>query len=494
MVAFYRVENWRGKRAWEHFKRGWEAKGEHFDVASLVPKSVPSEQNFAMTPLLKPLLDYGAGPSRWRDPEGIERADAVAINLTMPGLPYLDSEVIIDSPVGPSVSSTRPPKLGRWASGQRTDLKAWQAFYRGNTNYPAPRRPGVPAADVLTALSRFDGELAELRSAASRPFSVFPVHYEEDAGALLKHLAVLKHLAQVATLRALALLELDRSDEALRDVELALRFADSIKDEPILISQLVRVSIVAMALQPVQEGLADGRWNDAQIVTLQSRLASARILEGYALSVRGENSIFIGQIMDRFRASRYSLADISGFGDADRLRTWAIPDGWFYQNQLRCSRLLLEDCLPAVDLPRRRVDPTAVRRLKARVEELERSASPYNFMARIFVSAYDVLPMKFACGEAGVQLAMIACGLERYHRARGAYPESLDALVPQFLSLLPCDIIGGYALKYRPTTTGRFLLYSVGWNETDEGGQVALKKDASADWENGDWVWGCPTK
>ncbi len=449
MVAFYWIENWRGKRAWEHFKRGWEPKGEHFDVASLVPKSVPPEQNFAMTPLLKPLLDYTASPVRWLDPEGIKRADAVAINLTMPRPPSLDSEVITNSPASPSPANAQPPRLAGWPGGQRTNLREWQAFYHGNTNYPAPRQLGVPAADVLTELSRFDGELAELRSAAMRPFSVFPVHYEEDAGALLKHLAVLKRLTQVATLRALALLELGRSEEALQDVELALRFADSIKDEPILISQLVRVSIVAMVLQPVQEGLADGRWNEAQIVTLQSLLASARILEGYALSVRGENSILIGQIMDRFRASRYSLADLGGFGhkNADRLFTAAIPDGWFYQNQLRCSRLLLEDCLPAVDLPRRRVDPTAARHLKVRVEELERSASPYSFMARIFVSAYDVLPMKFACGEAGVQLAMIACGLERYHRARGEYPESLDALVPQFVSPLSCDIISGQSLK-----------------------------------------------
>ncbi len=58
----------------------------------------------------------------------------------------------------------------------------------------------------------------------------------------------------------------------------------------------MRVSIVAMV--PTGAGRpGNGRWNEAQIVTLQSLLASARILEGYALSVRGENSFFIGQIM-----------------------------------------------------------------------------------------------------------------------------------------------------------------------------------------------------
>jgi hypothetical protein len=49
-------------------------------------------------------------------------------------------------------------------------------------------------------------------------------------------------------------------------------------------------------------------------------------------------------------------------------------------------------------------------------------------------------------------------------------------------------------LHYRRTESGKFLLYSVGWNETDDGGAVALKKDGSEDRENGDWVWQYPAK
>ena len=30
-------ENWRGKRAWENYRRAAEARGERFDLASLVP-------------------------------------------------------------------------------------------------------------------------------------------------------------------------------------------------------------------------------------------------------------------------------------------------------------------------------------------------------------------------------------------------------------------------------------------------------------------------
>ena len=79
--------------------------------------------------------------------------------------------------------------------------------------------------------------------------------------------------------------------------------------------------------------------------------------------------------------------------------------------------------------------------------------------------------------------AYIACGLERYRLAHGQYPDSLDALAPQFAAKLPHDIIGGQPLKYHRTANGRFVLYSVGWNGKDDGGEAGKSVEVS------DWVW-----
>ena len=51
VALLYAEEDWRGKHDWEKFKREWEAKGEHFDYASIVPPPVPDDQNFAMQPI-----------------------------------------------------------------------------------------------------------------------------------------------------------------------------------------------------------------------------------------------------------------------------------------------------------------------------------------------------------------------------------------------------------------------------------------------------------
>ena len=67
---------------------------------------------------------------------------------------------------------------------------------------------------------------------------------------------------------------------------------------------------------------------------------------------------------------------------------------------------------------------------------------------------------------------------------------------------MPHDVIGGQPLKYRRTADGQFVLYSIGWNETDDGGVVVNQKSrdrwdessSKVDISQGDWVWRYPAK
>ena len=87
---------------------------------------------------------------------------------------------------------------------------------------------------------------------------------------------------------------------------------------------------------------------------------------------------------------------------------------------------------------------------------------------------------------------MTACALERHRLAHGEYPETLNALVPQYFDKLPHDAITGEPLKYRRSGDGGFILYSVGWNGTDDGGKGVMKESGGVDQEKGDWVWSAP--
>ena len=82
--------------------------------------------------------------------------------------------------------------------------------------------------------------------------------------------------------------------------------------------------------------------------------------------------------------------------------------------------------------------------------------------------------------------------LQRYRLAGGDYPDSLKALIPQFIEEVPHGVINGEPLRYCLKENGRrFLLYSVGWNGVDDGGASVLCGSGvqSLDALNGDWVW-----
>jgi hypothetical protein len=54
LIAIFHVEeDWRGRRAWNRYRREMEARGESLDLRSYIPKPVPDEENFCATPFLK---------------------------------------------------------------------------------------------------------------------------------------------------------------------------------------------------------------------------------------------------------------------------------------------------------------------------------------------------------------------------------------------------------------------------------------------------------
>ena len=167
-----------------------------------------------------------------------------------------------------------------------------------------------------------------------------------------------------------------------------------------------------------------------------------------------------------------------------------IPFGWFYQNELRRSQFLLEQFLPIGDVRQQTISPTLVNQADEALRTMH--PTPYSILCKMFLAGLAHTPRKFAWGQSTVNLARTACALERYRLAHGKYPETLDALAPQFIAKVPHDPVGGQPLHYRPADDGQFILYSVGWNEKDDGGIVSLKKGGAVDLDNGDWVWRYP--
>jgi len=484
----YVEENWRGKRAWENYKREWEAKGEKFDLASFVPPPVPDDENFAMTPFLAPLFDLNPRPlepgqSVWRDTNAANRSMFFFKELKEPK----------------SQRDPREPKSeSDPAKGEMTDLAAWVEAQNKKGESPASAKPTLnrteAAAEVLRILERYRPVLDELQTASRRPYARFNVHYSDKdqnpAAILLPHLAVVKRTGSIFQLRASAELALGRTDEAWADVKTALTIADSVKGEPFLISELVRIAVLQATLtRPVWEGLAAHQWSDAQLAELEQRLGGIDMLEEYGHSIRGERGLE-NDGLDYLRAHRKELSNLD---ENPTPISWLIPGGWFYQNEIVMSRMHQEINLPEVDAAKHRVyvNLPSGREDDLMNKELFSGFPPYKIFARLLFPAVAKARMKSAYAQTVVDEAMVACALERYRLAHGEFPQTLEVLTPQFIGKIPNDVFTGGPLKYQRNGDGRFLLYSVGWNEKDDGGQVVRHKGESGAVElmQGDWVW-----
>jgi hypothetical protein len=107
--------------------------------------------------------------------------------------------------------------------------------------------------------------------------------------------------------------------------------------------------------------------------------------------------------------------------------------------------------------------------------------TPMSAEVRPFV---DNMGLKIAKAETYRRLARLACRLEEYRIAHGQYPDKLDEL-PDLPAHLNQEVLSEEPLRYQRKGDG-YLLYSIGWNQKDDGGVLA-KDD-----KEGDWVWPSP--
>ncbi len=169
-----------------------------------------------------------------------------------------------------------------------------------------------------------------------------------------------------------------------------------------------------------------------------------------------------------------------------------MPSGWFYIEELNYHRLFNYE-MDSV-MTSNEVDPEVVDQKSQFVTgELGGASSAFlrhKVLAGLLLPSINGFEFKIARAQTYANLAAIGCALERYRLANGQYPETLGALSPKFLTVVPHDVIMDQPLKYRRSSDGNFILYSVGWNKKDDGGAVVKETREKIE---GDWVWKYPS-
>jgi hypothetical protein len=501
VVIFYAEEDWRGQRDWNRYRQAKEALGEHLEFRAYIPKPVPDAENFAETPIVKSWLSEASFFTN----DLYARADAYVYAGNTKAVPYyhrrfmdlvawqtasdaLKSGELIPDTTRPSLTSL--PLSTQHFETDKTDL--------------ATRASAAPA--VLEGLKPDEADFTELRLASGRTHSRFPLQYDLDdpARTLLWHLAKIKAACLPLNLQACAELAGGETDKAAADVKLMLYLADSVKTEPFLLSFLVRAACFQIAVQPVWEGLAERRWTEAQLQELQARFQHYDFLADLAQSLKAERAFGILEV-DQVKKKGLGLDPLANIEDIGRttqreeflnLVGRMMPAGWYELERLNYCTIFDAKMKGAMDRAAERVFPGRIASNSRQFPDQPESTSldsilNHRVIAIRVLPFLPKMPIKAAVPQTAANQAAIACALERYRLAKGQFPEKLAALTPQYMSRLPHDVITGQPYKYRRTDDGQFILYSVGWNEKDDGGVPGKRL---FDDKDGDWVWDYPVK
>lgn len=458
LIAWPIVAHYRLKNAVARYARQLAAQGETLSVPELAPPLPPSEQNGAPAMLA-----------------------ALAL------LP-------------PPNFSNRPPMMRHVAPGRA--LVAW-------------REDPLPTADTTNVwpglrneVERRRATLARLRAALSKPALVVDVNYLQGFSLMLPHLAQMKSAALWLTSSTLLDLHERRADDAVVNLEAAVRLVARSKDEPLLISALVRLANSAIAGAATWELLQCPDVTEAHLAALQAEWESVELGSQVEAAFRMERAMF-RELLAEMRSSRQSavraattlqptstaldelkeLAKTAVRNPGQGIREIAIryPAYWAwrwwgsYRDELAAMQSAQAAIAAAQAAGRAKDFQAALASLDVANSQIQRR---YPKAGSWFVSnpleLNRSILLRWRAAETQRALAVAAIALKRYERRHGRLPDTLEALVPEFCVALPRDPVDGQPLRYRRLPDGGFLLYSVGENGTDDGGDPTPARAAAS--------------
>ena len=355
------------------------------------------------------------------------------------------------------------------------------------------------AGDYLAWSDGFESDFDLIREALKRPYARMDGDYSQPFAMPMPNYLAVRAVVQTLAQRAQCHLLLGQPEKALRELTLLNDSRRLLGNAPggkpmTLVAAMINVAVSGLYAETVVDGFRLHAWGESQLTALQAQLKKINLMPSLVEALKTEPVGVCHTVLSLMASSKYSGTN---FGQQIRnLRFPIIPRGWVYQNMVtvvKLDRMLLN----GFDLTNDTVSPRRFNETALYVDNFLKRKSPFKLLAAVTVVNVVKAEQTTASNQTLANEAQVACALERYRLARGQYPDTLDKLVPQFIEKLPHDIIGGGPLHYRrdppppgsDAAGGNFLLYSVGWNETDDGGEVALKEDGSEDREKGDWVW-----
>lgn len=316
-----------------------------------------------------------------------------------------------------------------------------------------------------------------LHDAAKHPVSRFPLDLSKGAQLELPHLGKLRDASRLLQLEAFVAVEDGDPERAVQAILAAMAGADTLRSEPLVISQLVRCACQGIVFDTVKRVLSTAAFNDDQLARLSPAFQRTENPEMLPRMFAVERALMltfydhpeyvtsnwgkINEIEALFPGGTESLiraANATGINEGDKVRYLHLSNAL-----VEASRLPFPKMLPA---------------MQNIEQELEHARSVIPRISTIILGGMPRLAEVPARTLSLMRDTFVALAVERYRLATDRLPPSLDGLIPLFLNEIPQDPFDGQPLRYRLLDKG-YAVYSIGPNGQDDQGESAPR---TSDW------------
>lgn len=340
-----------------------------------------------------------------------------------------------------------------WSRGTLSKAKQFPPFDSDKT-LPSLDEPWDELPDIEAFLGECSDDFANWHQAARRGGQArFPIKFEDGFSALLPYAQAIRGIGRCLILEAHARAYRGDFAGAADSLHAGFAAAAALENEPLLVSQLVRMADHREVLDELKRLLPQTDFAGDDLATLQARLERTDFRPGLRRAILGDRALGIVSVQNPTTMTMYW-----GNNHAKRVMFYATKQQ-FLLDFLRDTDGLL--AIADEPWPRAIADAPAVAEQKRKPGAFDLSLAD-----ELLGGLANTLRVA-GCTTAANQIAITAAAIARYRLDHGRLPARLDDLVPEYLDAVPSDPTSGAPFVYRLDERG-LLLYSPWRNGAQE--------------------------
>jgi hypothetical protein len=406
----------------------------------------------------------------------------------------------------PAESPVREPNEGQ-ESADEPPFQAAEPLLTGadvqDTLWETP--PSVALSPELRraldrALQPVEGAVPMARSLAGADEGRYDFSFGEVAIApTLPHIEAARRVARLLSLDSARLADAGKIDEALTSARGIIGVARSVGDEPVDLSQHVRLQLRRFARSAILRALGQGEASDAVLAAVQDDLAHEAAHDLLLCAMRAQRAAYfdtLGKMADgayaRFAEGDFAFADSLGARDGRALVSPVAQALYMRAYGIYNQALALSIANQAVEGAKfRPFDPGWFEHWKAHEQALE---TPGPIQRRLGATAYIILPLNSTMlwlsydSQALFAATRVLLAAERYRRSVGRWPERLDDVVPAYLREIPRGPYSDQPVRFVHKGDG-VIAYAVGLKGEDNGGRLNPQRKREPKFDVGEHLW-----